>query len=197
MSFLHLRLTEAPLPVDSYHMRISDEAIVAIKEQQKHKKEEVAVRNGDGDVAQVQGGDVDAGPVRPLPANDDEDPRMINEDQALDQREAELEREWRAAKALRDERRRLERERIEEQMRPETDRLRIFADLNSSALADPAVGTVVTQKSLATSSSSESSASMLSTTESVRPSRSSHKCPLCVRTFCDLARLQSHIDNHH
>ena len=60
MSFLHLRLTEAPLPVDSYHMRISDEAIVAIKEQQKHKKEEVAGRNGDGDVAQVQGGDVDA-----------------------------------------------------------------------------------------------------------------------------------------
>ena len=138
-----------------------------------------------------------ADPVRPLPANDDEDPRMINEDQALDQREAELEREWRAAKALRDERRRLERERIEEQMRPETDRLRVFADLNSSALADPAVGTVVTQKSLATSSSSESSASMLSTTESVRPSRSSHKCPLCVRSFCDLARLQSHIDNHH
>ena len=115
--------------MDSYHMRISDEAIVAIKEQQKHKKEEVAVRNGNGDVAQVQGGDVDAGPVRPLPANDDEDPRMINEDQALDQREAEL--EWRAAKALRDERRRLERERIEEQMRPETDRLRVFADLNS------------------------------------------------------------------
>ena len=195
MSFLHLRLTEAPLPVDSYHMRISDEAIVAIKEQQKHKKEEVAVRNGDGDRAQVQGGDVDAGPVRPLPAKGDEDPRMINEDEALDQREAEL--EWRAAKALRDERRRLERERLEEQMRPETDRLRVFADLNSSALADPAVGTVVTQKSLATSSSSESSASMLSTTESVRPSRSSHKCPLCVRTFCDLARLQSHIDNHH
>ena len=133
MSFLHLRLTEAPLPVDSYHMRISDEAIVAIKEQQKHKKEEVAVRNGDGDAAQVQGGDVDAGPVRPLPANDDEDPRMINEDQALDQREAELEREWRAAKALRDERRRLERERMEEQMWPETDRLQVFADLNSSA----------------------------------------------------------------
>ena len=155
MSFLHLRLYEAPLPVDSYHMRISDEAIVVIKEQQKHKKEEVAGRNGDGDVAQVQGGDVDADPVRPLPANDDEDPRMINEDQALDQREAELEREWRAAKALRDERRRLERERIEEQMRPETDRLRVFADLNSSALADPAVGTVVTQKSLATSSSGE------------------------------------------
>ena len=117
-------------------MRISDEAIVAIKEQQKHKKEEVAVRNCDGDGAQVQGGDVDAGPVRPLPAKGDEDPQMINEDLALDQREAELEREWRAAKALRDERRRLERERLEEQMRPETDRLRVFADLNSSALTD-------------------------------------------------------------
>ena len=113
---------------------------------------------------------MDAGPVRPLPAKVDEDPRMSNEDQALDQREAELEREWRAAKALRDERRRLERERLEEQMRPETDRLPVFADLNSSALTDPAVTTVVTQKSLATSSSGESSASMLSPTGSVRPS---------------------------
>ena len=87
-------------------------------------------------------------------------------------------------------------EKQEEEMRPQTDRLRVLADLNSSALADPAVASVVTKKSLERSSAGESS-SGVSATGFVRPSRSSHKCMMCVRTFSDLSRLHAHIENHH
>ena len=60
-------------------------------------------------------------------------------------------------------------------MRPQTALIRVLADPNSSALADPAVASVVTKKSLERSSPGESS-SGLSATGFVRPSRSSHKC---------------------
>ena len=69
-----------------------------------------------------------------------------------------------------------------------TDLIRVLADPNSSALADPAVASVVTKKSLERSSAGESS-SGLSATGFVRPSRSSHKCLWCAwglsRTFPD------------
>ena len=124
-----------------------------------------------------------------------ENVRRTEEDEAV----AEHEAEWRIEKTQRDERRRLERlarERQEEEMRPQTDRLRVLADPNSSALADPAVDSVVTKKSLERSSAGESS-SGVSATGFVRPSRSSHKCMVCVRTFSDLSRLNAHIENHH
>ena len=80
------------------------------------------------------------------------------------------------------------RERQESEMRPQTDLIRVLADPNSSALADPAVASVVTKKSLERSSAGESS-SGLSATGFVRPSRSSHKCLWCAwglsRTFPD------------
>ena len=80
------------------------------------------------------------------------------------------------------------RERQESEMRPQTGWLRALADPNSSALADPAVASVVTKKSLERSSAGESS-SGLSATGFVRPSRSSHKCLWCAwglsRTFPD------------
>ena len=168
-------------------MRVSDDLVFEKKEMRKQKKVEKAEKL-------VEEEEVDEARQAQVTAEEvvRDNLRMIEEDDDIARREEE----WRIAKAQRDERRRLERrerERVEEELRPKTEKLRVFADHNSSALADPAVATVVTKKSLELSSASETS----SATGLVRPSRSSHKCPMCVRTFSDIARLHAHIENHH
>lgn len=176
-------------------MRISDELIL----EKKVEKEPKNVEKEPEKVEKMVQGEVTRQAVDPeeIEAVDlaSENVRRTEEDEAVAEREAE----WRIAKEKRDVRRRMERlarEKQEEEMRPQTDRLRVLADLNSSALADPAVASVVTKKSLERSSAGESS-SGVSATGFVRPSRSSHKCMMCVRTFSDLSRLHAHIENHH
>ena len=108
--------------------------------------------------------------------------------------EEDLEAEWAEAKKRRDERRRAERE-----LRPYTERLEMLHDPNSSALSDPAVSTVVTKHSLLRDNSIAASSIQpsCSTSGLIRASRTTLKCPHCIRTFSDNLRLNAHIENQH
>ena len=126
-------------------MRVSDELILAKKEEKKPKKAEKVEKLVEDEAAWQAVEQLVPEEIQTVDLAS-ENLRISEEDDAIAEREAE----WRIAKAQHDERRRLERlarERQEEERR-QTDQLCFLADPNCSVLADPAVASVVTKKNL-------------------------------------------------
>ena len=183
------RLAKSKIPLESYHMQISDELVME-KRKEITKVDQANVVKAVGEEDEVAEVAVPAGEAEgDEVVFSQERQRIINEDQELAQREAEL----KIAREQRDERRRLERE-----LRPQTEKLLLLHDPNSSALSDPAVATVVTKMSkergLARETTFELGGGGLKRPASGRVTR---KCPHCVRTFSDDSRLKAHMENHH
>ena len=177
------RLGKTAIPLASYHMQISDQLVL---EKKKAKKVETVKQANLEEAVQEEGAPVE-GEAKGEEDGHLEDRQMITEE---DREIAEREAEWEEAKKRRDERRKAERE-----LRPQTERLELLHDPNSSALFDPAVATVVTTSSLLKEKSlvrSKCSSSGLG-----RPARTTRKCPHCIRTFSDDLRLQAHVENQH